>query len=539
MPIRLMRSTTNAFLFILVLMLLSAPATNRVAGQSGMADVPYRLVPGMTSSPGVDIQSLTVSSSIIAWEDSRSGEPDIYVYEIADGREIRAVNVEAIRREPAVSGSTIIWIEGESEEKGVIRGIDLAEGADLEISLEPAHVARPTVSSEMIAWQERADDRWVIQVTDRSGDHLGTLGEDSENAGRPRAAGNHLVWQQHDGDSWNIHLYDSNAHGTTQITSSEHDDQYPVVSQDHIVFVRSPITGGAPQLIARSIGTGEEQVITSEHVVQQPAISGQMVVWEDWRSGLPDIYAWDLNQGSMFAVARSQQANAPVVSGAVVAWVSGNEPLDQRVQALQIQERLPTDPHDPPAVPSADRLYISETQHFVSHGFKAFWQANGGIQVLGFPLSEEFAEQDPDTGEEIISQYFERVKLEYHPSAPEGDRIRLALLGHELRPDSETSPTEPFESNEEQIYFPETGHAISYGFKEFWEENGGLNLFGFPITGEFIENGRVVQYFERARFEFNPESPLNQVSLGLLGREALQQRGWISPPPVDTTQIFE
>ncbi|TVR72521.1 MAG: hypothetical protein EA415_09745, partial [Sphaerobacteraceae bacterium] len=219
--------------------------------------------------------------------------------------------------------------------------------------------------------------------------------------------------------------------------------------------------------------------------------------------------------------------------------ISGNDPLDQRVQALQIEERLPTDPHDPPAVPSPDRLYIPETQHFVSGEFKSYWQANGGPQVLGYPLSDQFIETDPDSGEEITVQYFERVKLEYHPDAAEDQRMRLALLGHELRPESETDPIEPFESSEEQIYFPETGHAVSYGFKEFWENNGGLELFGFPITDEFIESGRVVQYFERARFEFNPESPTNQVSLGLLGRESLQQRGWIPPPPVDTTRIFE
>jgi beta propeller repeat protein len=539
MRYRITQSLTHAILIAAVLALVIAPGTQSASAETSVSEMPYRLVPGMTSSSGVDIRSLSASSSIIAWEDHRSGESDIYVYDITDGRETRAVNLEAIRREPSVSGSTIIWIEGDASDDGVIRGVDLTEAAELEITSEPARISRPTISSDLIAWQERVDGRWLVQVADRSGERLGTLGEDAQNAGRPDASGHRLVWQQHDGESWNIHLYDAEVHATAPITGSEHDDQYPVVSDEYIVFLRSPASGGPPQLIARHIESGEEQVITSDHTVQRPAISGQMVVWEDWRSGLPDIYAWDLNQQRMFAVARSQQANAPVVSGSVVAWISGNDPQSQRIQAMQIQERLPTDPHDPPAVPSPESLYISETQHFVSSGFKAFWQANGGPQVLGYPLSEEFRETDPDSGEELIVQYFERVRLEYHPDAPEDQRIRLALLGHELRPDAETAPIDPFESSEEQIYFPETGHAISYGFKDFWENNGGLELFGFPITGEFLENGRVVQYFERARFEYNPESPLNQVSLGLLGRESLQQRGWLPPPPVDTTQIFE
>jgi len=30
--------------------------------------------------------------------------------------------------------------------------------------------------------------------------------------------------------------------------------------------------------------------------------------------------------------------------------------------------------------------------------------------------------------------------------------------------------------------FAETGHCISGRFRQFWEENGGLPVFGFPIT---------------------------------------------------------
>ena len=87
--------------------------------------------------------------------------------------------------------------------------------------------------------------------------------------------------------------------------------------------------------------------------------------------------------------------------------------------------------------------------------------------------------------------------------------------------------------------FPETGHTIAFGFKEYWAANGGLATFGYPISEEFTENGRTVQYFERARFEFNPNSdnPDYKVTLGLLGQEALERMGWLPMPPVDTTQL--
>jgi hypothetical protein len=44
------------------------------------------------------------------------------------------------------------------------------------------------------------------------------------------------------------------------------------------------------------------------------------------------------------------------------------------------------------------------------------------------------------------------------------------------------------------------------------------------------ENGRTVQWFERARFEVVPATAdaLASVALGQIGREALVQRGWLA-----------
>jgi hypothetical protein len=72
--------------------------------------------------------------------------------------------------------------------------------------------------------------------------------------------------------------------------------------------------------------------------------------------------------------------------------------------------------------------------------------------------------------------------------------------------------------------FAETGHCISGRVREFWEQQGGLPVFGLPITPlqtEQVErNSYQVQWFERARFELHPENaPPYNVLLGLLGRE--------------------
>lgn len=102
------------------------------------------------------------------------------------------------------------------------------------------------------------------------------------------------------------------------------------------------------------------------------------------------------------------------------------------------------------------------------------------------------------------------------------------------------------QAQERSRTFPETGHAVSGRFLQFWEQNGGLAVFGYPLSERQQENGRAVQYFERQRFELHPENqPPYDVLLGRLGDEVLQQRGidWrtqpVSPAPAAGCLYFE
>ncbi len=72
--------------------------------------------------------------------------------------------------------------------------------------------------------------------------------------------------------------------------------------------------------------------------------------------------------------------------------------------------------------------------------------------------------------------------------------------------------------------FPETGYCISGRIGEFWNNQGGLAVFGYPITPqrtEIIEGGPYqVQWFERNRLELHPENPRPyDVLLGRLGAD--------------------
>ncbi len=90
----------------------------------------------------------------------------------------------------------------------------------------------------------------------------------------------------------------------------------------------------------------------------------------------------------------------------------------------------------------------------------------------------------------------------------------------------------PAAAREPVLCFPETGQCIEGRFREYWEQNGGLAVFGLPITAERQERNRetgkthLTQWFERNRFELHPENqPPYDILLGRLGDDRLRTLG--------------
>jgi hypothetical protein len=91
-------------------------------------------------------------------------------------------------------------------------------------------------------------------------------------------------------------------------------------------------------------------------------------------------------------------------------------------------------------------------------------------------------------------------------------------------------------------FFAATNHSLRGAFQSYWYANGGLERFGYPLTDELIEpeaghgRPRVVQYFERARFEHFPEFSNTEfeVQFGRLGDTILSRQGinWHTMPKV-------
>ncbi|CAA9295540.1 MAG: hypothetical protein AVDCRST_MAG93-4225 [uncultured Chloroflexia bacterium] len=93
-------------------------------------------------------------------------------------------------------------------------------------------------------------------------------------------------------------------------------------------------------------------------------------------------------------------------------------------------------------------------------------------------------------------------------------------------------PTREAAAQSRERCFAQTKTCVKGRFLEYWEQNGGLAVFGYPITDQ---KGNA-QYFERARFERHPENPAPyDVLLGRLSDERFRQQGleWAELPRDD------
>ncbi|MCC6630213.1 MAG: hypothetical protein IT340_22765 [Chloroflexi bacterium] len=275
---------------------------------------------------------------------------------------------------------------------------------------------------------------------------------------------------------------------------------------------------------------------------------GCLPPWEQ-----PICSAWDRAAGGLVAIdrvrnrlyfARSERYNEHVAGMGrdTLLWLAvadGETETVRRLVPVHTPGRAPA--ALAPVAPLAsdpDHRYFPETGHTIVGPFRHAWDERGGLAVLGYPLTESFpiGEGSELYVRDVTVQYFERGRLELHESftSLQGSGTvtaqRLGLQFAAVRPPVPASSSAP-----ERVRFDTYGHTVADGFKAFWDANGGVAAFGYPLTEEFRDinptDGReyTVQYFERARFEYHPEhrGTAHEVQLGLLGRQVLGGRGWL------------
>lgn len=176
-------------------------------------------------------------------------------------------------------------------------------------------------------------------------------------------------------------------------------------------------------------------------------------------------------------------------------WLS--ERRDLLAAELQTFRRVPVGPYallldlQQPGF-QTDFELVWETGHVIEGAFLAKWRALGGVDTMGFPISDALPAAAGNT------QYFERVVLR-----ETGDDVVVASAGRELLELRGQAPQ----------LAPVTG-----AFDQAWDAAGGEAMLGAAITP--VVDG--VQFFENGALEQQADGSIHP---GAVGRWLLDARG--------------
>ena len=141
-----------------------------------------------------------------------------------------------------------------------------------------------------------------------------------------------------------------------------------------------------------------------------------------------------------------------------------------------------------------DSIYFEETGHWIRGKFlQRFLSADDPLLIFGFPITDEIV----DPLNNVTTQYFQRTRMDLVDGV-----VKLVDLGKFLY-----TPGAPMVATNSTAcrIFAVTQKSVCYAFLQFYDAHQGQEFFGNPLSELEIQDGRYVQYFERARMEWRPE----------------------------------
>ena len=536
---------------------LGAPAP------AAFAAPPATDIPAGTTMP----EALRTDGSYVAWAELAQPNrftryANIHVAALADGQSILELNQLVFWNYGGPWGASfdmdngvLVWRDGaDGQSPNPLKALDLRSGETWQLAANGG--VYPHIAGDQVSWWEitnRADGSATAALMQRPlrGDaaahavHRIALAHDYDLRGA-RTNLDWAVWVQASAqpggnfgcpllyalslaDSTVNTIDDAECFDSQEVTFDLDGSQLAYLDRSHV-------------LVGQDLLLGQQQR-SGPHANASIALAGRYAFWN--HIAAPGVFGYDAQTGSTFAVGEADEVAAPAAGNGWLAWAARTAAGGFVVRARPIASLLPAAPRSPGDA-GGGQLFFPETGHALGGEFRAYWQRNGALPVFGYPLTQEFRQRSADTGMDYVVQYLERQRYELHPeNSGTPYLVQLGRLGAEALAERGTDwQALPKASPSTPHYFAATGQAIAPEFWEYWRAHGlelgdrgvsereALALWGYPLAPpsyELLPTGEtlLVQWFERARFEYHPGNPAPyRVLLGRLAADRVSAFGW-------------
>ena len=218
------------------------------------------------------LEDLSFGGNIIAWRDYRTDTADVYGYNIPTQSEIAIAIGNGTQYTPGVSedGGTVAYYNN-----GGIYAYNIQSGMDVLIRSSGVVDHAPSVSGDIVVWTDSRNGNKDIYAYNLTTQEEITISLDPADQASARISGNNIVWADYRG----IMRYDLISNTESLIVPG--DDIQPDISGDIVVFTRRDLDY---DIYGYDLSTGQEfSICTDMNRQRDPRISGNIVVWNDYR----------------------------------------------------------------------------------------------------------------------------------------------------------------------------------------------------------------------------------------------------------------
>ena len=250
-----------------------------------------------------------ISGNIVVWQTVGPGGLDIYGCDLSTGATFPVCTHTGWQMYPAISGNIVVWRDGRNEASalGDIYGYDLSTGTEFPVCTHATEQLNPAISGDIVVWEDFS--RGDVWGRDLSGGNPFPIATDLGGPLRPAVSGNIVVWRRGG-------IFGHDLSTGSQFTICDQGGEYPAISGDIVVWLDTREAHQA--LYGHNLSTGAEFRIGTHYAYSEvPDVSGDIAVW---RAPIHQIWGCDLSTGTEFLICEGNWVESPAISGNIVVW---------------------------------------------------------------------------------------------------------------------------------------------------------------------------------------------------------------------------
>jgi beta propeller repeat protein len=300
----MMRTKWALILFLISIVVLASgyfiviePPTEENGFQESESPVELELfeIYQVTNDPAQQ-ENPVIHNNILAWQDDRHGNWDIYMFDLETARQTRITSDESDQLEPRVFGDNLIWRDMRNN-KGDFQNFPVDYNSDIYMYNLTSHTEQQVTTNEQGQFAADINNNYIVWLDYRSGfgevylydlttQQERKISNNSENCSGCKIENNTVIWRTQEDGKYQVYMYNIKTNETQKLAISFGHELNEIVFDDrHLAWSGVPEDGNNSDIFVYTFSTSRViQVTTNETLQFGPELSNDYLLWTDLRN---------------------------------------------------------------------------------------------------------------------------------------------------------------------------------------------------------------------------------------------------------------